>query len=81
MCKLFTPGLMKAYRQIGKITDKSILPFWVVLEGDITRDPKRNREISFWFDEYDKNFFMWRPDMSGEELVEHFYTYLKKYLD
>ncbi len=81
MCKLFTPGLMKAYRQIGKITDTSILPFWVVLEGDITRDPKRNREISFWFDEYDKNFFMWRPDMSGEELVEHFNMYLKEYLD
>lgn len=81
MCKLFTPGLMKAYRQIGKITDPSILPFWVVLEGDITRDPKRNREISFWFDEYDKNFFMWRPNMNGKELVEHFNTYLKEYLD
>lgn len=81
MCKLFTPGLMKAYRQVGKITDTSVLPFWVVLEGDITRDPKRNREISFWFDEYDKNFFMWRPDMSGNELVEHFNTYLKKLLD
>ena len=81
MCKLFTPGLMKVYRQVGKITDTSVLPFWVVLEGDITRDPKRNREISFWFDEYDKNFFMWRPDMSGNELVEHFNTYLKKLLD
>ena len=81
MCKLFTPGLMNAYRQIGKITNTSILPFWVVLEGDITRDPKRNREISFWFDKFDKNFFMWRPDMSGEELVDHFNTYLKEYLD
>ncbi|WP_418903389.1 MunI family type II restriction endonuclease [[Ruminococcus] torques] len=47
MCKLFTPGLIKAYRQIGGITDPDILPFWVVLEGDITRDPKRNREIAF----------------------------------
>ena len=54
MCKLFTPGLMKAYRKIGKIDDTSILPFWVVLEGDITRDPKRNREIAFWFDENEK---------------------------
>lgn len=80
MCKLFTPGLMKAYRRIGKITDPSILPFWVVLEGDITRDPKRNREISFWFDEYDKNFFMWRPGVDGLALVEHFNKYLKKYL-
>lgn len=81
MCKLFSPGLLKAYRQIGKITDENILPFWVVLEGDITRDPKRNREIAFWFDKYDKNFFMWRPNMDGQALVDHFNKYLKKYLD
>lgn len=81
MCKLFTPGLLNAYRKIGGITDASILPFWVVLEGDITRDPKRNREIAFWFDEYDKNFFMWRPNMKDEDLIEHFDKYLKPYLD
>lgn len=81
MCKLFTPGLIKAYRQIGGITDTSIMPFWVVLEGDITRDPKRNREIAFWFDEYDKNFFMWRPNVDGSVLVEHFNQYLKPYLE
>lgn len=81
MCKLFTPGLINAYRKIGKISDLRILPFWVVLQGDITRDPKRNREIAFWFDKYDKNYFMWRPNMTGEELVEHFNTYLKPYLD
>lgn len=81
MCKLFTPGLIKAYRRIGGITDPNILPFWVVLVGDITRDPKRNREIAFWFDEYDKNFFMWRPNMSEEDLIEHFNRYLRPYLD
>lgn len=81
MCKLFSPGLMKAYREFSKITNPEILPFWVVLEGDITRDPKRNREITFWFDKYDKNFFMWRPGESGNALVEHFNKYLKQYLD
>jgi len=81
MCKLFTPGLIKKYREVSQITDETILPFWVVFEGDITRDPKRNREISFWFDTYDKNFFMWRPQMGNEELIYHFNTYLKKYLD
>lgn len=81
MCKLFSPGLIKAYRRISGITDPSVLPFWVVLEGDITRDPKRNREIAFWFDGFDKNYFMWRPNMSGQELVDHFNNYLKKYLD
>ena len=81
MCKLFTPGLIKKYREVSGITSDEILPFWVVLEGDITRDPKRNREISFWFDKYDKNFFMWRPQMGNEDLINHFNSYLKKYLD
>lgn len=81
MCKLFTPGLMKKYREVSGITNEEILPFWVVFEGDITRDPKRNREIAFWFDRYDKNFFMWRPQMGNEALIYHFNTYLKEYLD
>lgn len=81
LCKLFSPGLLKACREIGQIKDDSILPFWVVFEGDITRDPKRNREIAFWFDKYDKNFFMWRHSMSDKELTDHFDNYLKSFLD
>lgn len=81
MCKLFTPGLLKAYREVSGITSNKILPFWVVLEGDITRDPKRNREIAFWFDSYDKNYFMWRPNMSDTDLINHFNLYLKQYLE
>lgn len=81
MCKLFTPGLMKKYRELSGITSEDILPFWVVLEGDITRDPKRNREIAFWFDKYDKNYFMWRPQMTDTDLVNHFLDNLSEYLD
>lgn len=81
MCKLFSPGIIKQYRKISNITNDEILPFWVVFEGDITIDPKRNREIAFWFDDYDKNYFMWRPNMSNKELINHFNLYLKKYLD
>ena len=81
LCKLFTPGLLKTYRSVGKIYDENILPFWVVFEGDITRDPKRVREIAFWFDKFDKNYFMWRPNQTSEKLVEHFDKYLKIYLD
>ena len=80
-CKLFTPGLIKAYRTIGGIDNLDILPFWVVFEGDITRDPKRVREVAFWYDTYVDNYFMWRPDTSGNLLVEHFDKKLKKYLD
>lgn len=81
LCKLFTPGLMKAYRNIGQIQSQDILPFWVVFEGDITRDPKRNREVTFWFDKYNKNFFMWRPKMTDKDLTDHFDKYLKPYLE
>ena len=80
LCKLFTPGLLKAYRAVGGISATEILPFWVVFEGDITRDPKRNREIAFWFDKYDKNYFMWRPNMTNKELTDHFDKYLRPYL-
>ncbi len=81
LCKLFTPGLIKAYRKIGGIDSKKILPFWVVFEGDITRDPKRNREVAFWFDKYTSNYFMWRPNMTEKELIEHFEKKLKNYLE
>lgn len=81
LCKLFTPGLMSAYRKIGRITSPEILPFWVVFEGDITRDPKRNREVAFWFDSYDKNYFMWRPHMTNADLTNHFDRYLRPYLE
>ena len=81
LCKLFTPGLLNAYRKIGNIHSTEILPFWVVFVGDITRDPKRNREVAFWFDEYDKNYFMWRPNMTDNDLTDHFDKYLKPYLE
>lgn len=81
LCKMFTPGLLKTYREMSGIISDDILPFWVVFEGDITRDPKRVREITFWFDKYDKNFFMWRPNMSNEDLVNFFIYNLKPYLD
>jgi len=80
-CKLFTPGLIKAYRAVGGIDSTEILPFWVVFEGDITRDPKRVREVAFWYDTYVDNYFMWRPNTGGDVLVEHFDKKLKKYLD
>lgn len=80
-CKLFTPGLIKAYRTAGKIDSEEILPFWVVFQGDITRDPKRVREIMFWYDTFQDNYFMWRPGQSEQELLNHFNAKLKKYLD
>lgn len=79
--RYFTPGLLKECRKISGINNKEILPFWIIFSGDITRDPKRVREITFLFDEYTDNFFMWRPNRSGQDLLCHFNEKLKKYLD
>lgn len=77
LCKYFTPGLMKILRQKSGI--QSILPFWVVFRGDITRDPCRVREITCWFDEYTNNFFFWRdhdPNLLGLHFIEHIAPHL-----
>ena len=78
-CKYFTPGLLKVLREVSGIS-KDILPFWVVLVGDITRDPKRNREIAFWYQEYDMNFYMWRDTSNVGEMLDFFENKLLPYL-
>jgi len=78
-CKYFTPGLLKAIRKASGISDE-ILPFWVVLVGDITRDPKRNREIAFWFQEYSNNFYMWRDTEDIGDMLDFFENNLLPYL-
>jgi hypothetical protein len=70
-CKYFTPGLLKIIREISGISIE-ILPFWVVFVGDITRDPKRNREIAFWFQQYENNYFMWRNTNDVSALLDFF---------
>ncbi len=79
-CKYFTPGLMKILRQTGKIYSQDILPFWIVFAGDITRDPRRNREIAFWFQEYTKNYYMWRDTSKVADILDFFENNLLPYL-
>ena len=78
-CKYFTPGLSKVLREASNISDK-ILPFWLVLIGDITRDPKRNREIAFWFQGYESNFYMWRDTDDIGDVLDFFENKLLAYL-
>jgi hypothetical protein len=77
--KYFTPGLLKLLRKQGKLGD-DVLPFWVVFQGDIARDPKRVREINLWYDSYKDNFFMWHNTSDHNSLIDHFNKNLKKYL-
>ncbi len=79
LCKYFTPGLMRLLRQKSGISEK-ILPFWIVMAGDITRDPRRNREIAFWFQEYTNNYYMWRNTNDAGSLLDFFENNLLPYL-
>lgn len=80
LCKYFTPGLMKLFRREGHIEEPA-LPFWIVFQGDITRDPCRVREITFWFDQYKANYFFWRNTSEVESLIDHFETFIVPILE
>lgn len=78
-CKYFTPGLLNVIRNASRISSE-ILPFWLVIVGDITRDPRRNREIAYWFQGYEKNYFMWRDTKDVGLLLDFFENNLLPYL-
>lgn len=80
LCKYFTPGLLKKLREFGKIEHPNI-PFWIVFQGDITRDPCRVREITFWFDKYKANYFFWRNPNDPLPLIDHFEKYIVPLLE
>ena len=79
-CKFFTPGLLEILRRQGKLGN-DILPFWVVFQGDIARDPKRVREITCWYTGYEAHFFMWSDSTSDKLLIKHFNDKLRYLLD
>ena len=78
--KFFTPGLLKILREKGKLGDE-VLPFWVVFQGDIARDPKRVREIHCWYEEFKDHFFLWSDSTDERALVNHFNKKLKHLLE
>lgn len=78
-CKYFTPGLIKIIRKASGISEE-ILPFWLVFVGDITRDPRRNREIAFWFQQYTKNYYMWRDIDDVDDMLDFFEDNLLPYM-
>ncbi len=80
LCKYFTPGLLETLRKAGNIKSPN-LPFWIIFQGDITRDPCRVREITFWFGKYKANYFFWRNTQSANDLIEHFEKYIVPLLE
>lgn len=78
--KFFTPGLTRLLREQGRLGD-DVLPFWVVFQGDIARDPKRVREIHFWYGEYSDHFFLWGNPADETSIIDHFNKKLKPLLE
>jgi hypothetical protein len=72
--------LQKILREKSKLAD-DVLPFWVVFQGDITRDPCRVREITLWFDDYTAHYFFWRDTKDKSPLIDHFLKNIKPLLD
>ncbi len=79
-CKYFTPGLLKIMRQESNIAEPN-LPFWIVFQGDITRDICHVREIRFWFDGNKANVTFWRNIHDPQSLIDHFFKYILPLLE
>jgi hypothetical protein len=78
-CKFFTPGLLGILRAKSGILEPH-LPFWVVFQGDIARDPKRAREISLWYLGVENHFFLWSNSTDESQLLTHFEEKIKSLL-
>lgn len=78
--KFFTPGLQRILRQKGNISEE-FLPFWVVFQGDIARDPKRVREISLWYEGIESHFLLWHDSTNPTQLIRHFDKFIAPILD
>lgn len=79
-CKFFTPGLISTLRERGKI-ESPALPFWTVFLGDISRDPCRVREVTFWYSGFESHFFFWRKAPDPDLLFKHFDECIAPLLD
>lgn len=79
-CKFFTPGLLKILRKQGGLGEEAALPFWIVYQGDISRDPKRVREIHCWFADHSDHFFLWHNATDAKSLIDHFNNRLRHLL-
>lgn len=79
LCKYFTPGLLRLMSTTSKIT--AAYPFWIVFQGDITRDICRVKEIRFWFDGHKENLTFWRDTSDPSPIINHFFDYILPLLE
>ncbi len=80
LCKYFTPGILDLLRRESGISSPDY-PFWIVFQGDITRDICRVKEIRFWFAGNRSNVCFWRDTTDTSPLIEHFFEQILPLLE
>ena len=80
LSKYFLPGLQKILREMGNISE-DVLPFWAVIQGNITRDLKRVNEMTVWFDGCEGHIFLWRDLTTTDLIINHFNEHIKPILE
>lgn len=80
LCKYFTPGILRFLQRESRI-DEKYLPFWIIFQGDITRDICHVKEIRFWFDGIESNVTFWRNTNDPTAVVDHFLKYILPMLE
>lgn len=80
LSKYFLPGIQKILREMGNISE-DVLPFWAVIQGNITRDLKRVNEMTVWFDGCEGHIFLWRDLTTTDLIIKHFEENIKSILE
>lgn len=80
LCKYFTPGLLRVMRSASGIGADN-LPFWIVMQGDVTRDICHVKELRLWFDSNRANLFFWRDTADKSSVIKHFLDYILPMLE
>lgn len=80
LCKYFTPGLLALLRAQSGISAPNY-PFWIVFQGDITRDICRVKETRFWFNGNNANVTFWRNTSNPQPIIDHFFDYILPMLE
>ena len=89
-CKYFMPGIIKSARKIANhhpnppnhpSRPKRVIPFWIVLAGEIAGDPRHRQKIAHWFQGFERNLLLW-PDVNDSDAVTgHFEEHIRPMLE
>ncbi len=75
VCKYFSPGIIKAGREVGNIRQDDY-PFWLIFCDGIAKEPRYRREIEFWFGDLTHSLTFWKNLSDRDPLLKHFENHI-----